>query len=59
MLTKGEELSESQLFPQAMGNEEVGKTEGDSTERERVEGFDNMFPLLLYTERNNTTAATH
>lgn len=48
VLTKGEEHSESQLFPQATGNEEVGETEGDSAERGRGEGADNMFPLLLY-----------
>lgn len=57
VLTKGEEHSESQLFPEAMGNEEVGETEGDSAERERGEGVDNMFPLLLYTERNNMITA--
>ncbi|KAK2884689.1 hypothetical protein Q8A73_021163 [Channa argus] len=57
MLTKGEEHSESQLFPQAMGNEEVGETEGDNADRTRGKGVDNMFPLLLYTERNNMITA--
>lgn len=48
MLTKGEEHSESQLFPQAKSNEEVGETERDNAERARGKGVDNMFPLLLY-----------
>lgn len=48
---RGEEHSESQLFPQAMGNKEVG--DSAERERERGEGVDNMFPLLLNTERNN------
>lgn len=47
---RGEEHSESQLLPQAMGNKEVG----DSDEREGGEGVDNMFPLLLNTKRRNS-----
>lgn len=50
---RGEEHSESQLFPQAMGNKEVG----DSAERERGEGVDNMFPFLVNTEGNNMITA--
>lgn len=45
----GEEPSESQPFPQAMGNEEVGDCAG----RERGKGVDNMFPLVLNTEKNS------
>lgn len=50
---RGEEHSESQLFPQAMGNKEVG----DSAERETGEGVDNMFPFLVNTEGNNMITA--
>lgn len=35
-----------------MGNEE----EGDGAERKREKGVDNMFPLLVFTGRNNVTA---
>lgn len=49
----GEEPLESQPFPQAMGNKEVG----DSAGRERGKGVDNMFPLVLNTERNSMISA--
>lgn len=50
-------VSESQLFPEATGNKEVGEREGEG--ERGLKGVDNMFPLLLNGERNNTIAAAN
>lgn len=46
---RGTEHSESQPFPQAMSNKEAETAQRETEAR----GVDNMFPLLLNTERTN------
>lgn len=61
---RGGEHSESQLFPQAKGDEEVAEMERDRSEIMGERGgkrkrFDTMFPFPLYTRRTKRISAAN